>query len=62
MIVCRWKRKNGFAVLAKKGQAISNDKLINFFEENEQKNCICLRVWISYFKNLVWEMIRQFLY
>ena len=44
MIVCRWKRKNGFAVLAKKGQAISNDKLINFFEENEQKNCICLRV------------------
>ena len=44
MIVCRWKRKNGFAGLAKKGQAISNDKLINFFEENEQKNCICLRV------------------
>ena len=44
MIICRLKQKNGFAVLAKKGEAISNDKLINFFEENENKNCICLRV------------------
>ena len=43
-IVCRWKRKNGFPALAKKGEAICNDKLVNFFEEKEHKNCICSSV------------------
>ena len=36
-IVCRWKRKNGFPALAKKGEMICNDKLVNFFEEKTQK-------------------------
>ena len=40
-IVCRWKRKNGFPTLAEKGEAICNDKLVNFFEEKEHKNCTC---------------------
>ena len=30
-IVCRWKRKNGFPALVKKGKVICNDKLVNFF-------------------------------
>ena len=43
-IVCSWKRKNGFPALAKKGEAICNDKLVNFFEEKEHKNCTCSSV------------------
>ena len=38
--VCRWKRKNGFPALAKNGEVIRNDKLVNFFKEKEHKNCI----------------------
>ena len=44
MIVCRLKQKKWVCCVGKKGEAISIDKLINFFEENENKNCICLRV------------------
>ena len=43
-IVCRWKRKYGFSALANKGKAICIDKLVNFFEEKEHKNCTCSSV------------------
>ena len=43
-IVCKWKRKDEFATCAKKGEAICDDKLVNFFKEKEHKNCICSTV------------------
>ena len=43
-IVCRWKRKHGFAACAKKGEAICYYKLVNFFKDKEHKNCICSKV------------------
>ena len=43
-IVCRWKQKHGFAACTKKGEAICDDKLVNFFKDKEHKNCICLKV------------------
>lgn len=43
-IVCRWKRKHGFAACAKKGEAICDDKLVKFFKDKEHKNCICSKV------------------
>ena len=43
-IVCRWKWKNGFPALAKKGEAICSDKLVSIFEEKERKNCTCSSV------------------
>ena len=39
--VCRWKRKRGLPCRSKKGETIWNDKLVNFFEDKEHKNCIC---------------------
>ena len=39
-LVCKWKRKHGFAACAKKGEAICDDKLANFLKEN----CICSKV------------------
>ena len=43
-LVCKWKRKHGFAACAKKGEAICDDKLVNFFKEKDHKNCICSKV------------------
>ena len=42
--VCRWKKKRGLPALAKKGEAICGDKLVNFFENKNHKNCICSTV------------------
>ena len=43
-IVCTWKRKRGLLACAKKGEAISGDKLVNFFKEKEHENCSCSAV------------------
>ena len=43
-LVCKWKQKHGFAAGAKKGEAIYDDKLVNFFKEKDHKNCICSKV------------------
>ena len=36
-IVCEWRQKKGLALVAKWGEAICDDKLVNFFKEH--KNC-----------------------
>ena len=64
--VCLWKRKRGLPALAKKGEAICGDELVNFFEDKNHKNCTCSTVWtfwilILFYKHLR-GMIRQFLY
>ena len=42
--VCRWKKKLGLPALARKGEAICGDELVNFFEDKNHKNCICSAV------------------
>ena len=37
-IVCRWKRKRGLAAYATEGEAICEEKLVNFFKEKGNKN------------------------
>ena len=43
-IVCDWKKKQGFASFSKKGEAICNDQLVDFFKDAKRKNCSCLVV------------------
>ena len=43
-IVCKWKQQQGLPALAKKGEAICNDQLVNFFEDKEHKYCSCSTV------------------
>ena len=43
-IVCRWKQPRGLPALAKKGKAICNDQLVNFFDDREHKYCSCSTV------------------
>ena len=42
--VCRQKKKRGLPPLAKKGEAICGDKVVNFFEDKNHKNSICSTV------------------
>ena len=42
--------------MAKKGEAICNNELVNFFENEKQKGCIC-----SIVKNLLWGIDYAFL-
>ena len=41
IFLCLWKRKKGLPVITKRGQTICNDELVNFFEDENYKNCIC---------------------
>ena len=43
-IVCMWKQKHGLPTVSCKGEAICNHQLVNFFNDKEHKNCICLAV------------------
>ena len=40
-IVCNWKKMYGLPAMAKKGEAICNDELVNFFTDEKHKGCIC---------------------
>ena len=42
--VCRWRSKHGLRDIAKKGQAICNGELVNFFSDQKHKNCFWSRV------------------
>ena len=42
--VCKRKRKRGLLACSKNREAICKEKLVNFFEEKEHKNCICSTV------------------
>ena len=44
-IVLRWRRKNGLIPCAKLGEAICNDKLINFV--NNEHKCSCSSVYFN---------------
>ena len=44
LIVCKWKRKHGFAACAKKGKTICDDNLVNFFKDKEHKYYMCSKV------------------
>ena len=44
-IVCNWKEKNGYDIVSKFGEAICNDQLVIFFENEEHKHCSCLSVY-----------------
>ena len=39
--VCRWRRKRSLRLIAKKGEAICNEELVDFFADEKHKNCIC---------------------
>ena len=54
-IACKWKRKRWLPACSKKGEAICEEKLVNFFEEKEHKNCICLTVQKK--KKTYWKII-----
>ena len=40
-IVCDWKQKRGLPICSKKGEAICEGKLVNFFEDEQHKKCTC---------------------
>ena len=43
-IVCMWKQRRGLPTVSCKGEENCNDKLINFFKNQEHKNCRCSTV------------------
>ena len=43
-IVCMWKQRRSLPTVSCKGEAICNDKLINFYKDQEHKNCGCSTV------------------
>ena len=49
-IVCNWKeqRNPGQVVLVEFGEAICNDQLIIFFENQEHKHCSCSSVYYKF--------------
>ena len=44
-IVCRWRQSKGLQSVAKWGEAICNDELVNFLKDEEHKNCSCRSVY-----------------
>ena len=40
-IVCNWRKENSFCALAKKGETICNNELINCFADEKHKSCSC---------------------
>ena len=39
IFVCRWRKENGLRPVAKKGETICNNELVNFFADEKHKNC-----------------------
>ena len=44
-MVCRWRQSRGLPPVAKCGEAICKDELVNFFEDLNHKNCRCGSVY-----------------
>lgn len=44
-VVCRWWQSKGLSPVAKWGEAICQDELVNFFEDSKHKRCSCGRVY-----------------
>ena len=43
-IVCMWKQRHGLPTVSCKGEGICNNKLINFYKDQEHENCSCSTV------------------
>ena len=43
--VCVWRKKRGLCPFGKKGEAICNKELVNFFADEKHKNCSCAFVF-----------------
>ena len=48
-IVCRWRKSKGLQPVAKWGEAICEDELVNFFKDEKHKNCSCGSVYYFFF-------------
>ena len=46
-IVCRWRLSSGLQPVTKWGEAICNGELVNFFEDENHKNCSCGSVYCN---------------
>ena len=44
-VVCRWRQSKGLSSVAKWGEAICSDDLIDFFKDPKHKNCSCGSVY-----------------
>ena len=45
--VLEWKDKNGFNQKTRLGEALCNDKIVNFFSDKEHKECGCGSVYYN---------------
>ena len=49
-VVLEWKKKhNGYKLESKFGEVIFNNKLVNFLEDDEHKNCSCSSVYYKFY-------------
>ena len=48
-IVCRWREKRGHRPIAKWGEAICKNNLIDFFQDKTHQKCECSSVYSKYF-------------
>ena len=46
-IVCRWREEKGRRPIARWGEAIGKNKLIDFFEDTSHQNCSCGSVYFK---------------
>ena len=46
-IVCRWREEKGRRPIARWGEAICKNKLIDFFEDTSHQNCSCGSVYLK---------------
>ena len=44
-IVCRWREERGYLPIAKWGEAICKNNLINFFQDKTHQKCECSSVY-----------------
>ena len=45
LVVSKWKKKNGLKEVAKWGESICNDKLVDFFSDKKHAKCSCSSVY-----------------
>ena len=58
--VIRWRKKKHLIPAAKKGEAICNDQLINFFEDRNHKNTIvCLKNSVNEYQQTLFSLKKQ---
>ena len=43
------KKHNGYKLESKFGEVICNNKLVNFLEDDEHKNCSCSSVYYKFY-------------